>query len=202
MPAPPDMLVDAFVATVAQSDDSLWYSQAHPPAPEFHQGVDPQDWDRILWAPARVATARSHLRPILDRLERPLPRLYERLVLNYRWPEVFLHRIRLKGNGPGPDLSDLTGELFADPAFNEILIPQGFLPFAFGAERDEWSYDPVCFDLNGLNADGDCRILRFEHESILSCGKVGEVRTLWPSLNAWMADTVEAESGNQRLRRP
>lgn len=192
MHAPPNDLVEAFVSTFARLDDSLWYTNAHPPAHEFAQGIDPQDWDRIFWSPARLATKKSSLHPILDRIPRPFPKLYEYLVLNYRWPEVFLHRIRLKGNPPGSDLGGLAKELFADPAFDALLVAQGFLPFAFGAEGDQWSYDPVCFDLNSLDADGDCPILRFEHEAILSFGKIGEVWKLWHSLEAWMTDTISA----------
>jgi hypothetical protein len=165
-------LVDAFVSTFPRLEDGLWYTHEHPPPPEFAQGIDPEDWDRILWHPAHSVTEKECLRPILDQLQRPLPKLYEHLVLNYRWPEVTLHRIRLKANLPGLDLSGLARELFADPAFNSPLVSHGYLPFAFGAEGDEWSYDPVCFDLNALNQYGDCPILRFEHESILSFDKV------------------------------
>jgi hypothetical protein len=97
-----------------------------------------------------------------------------------------------QGKSFGAELGGLAGDLFADRSFNSHLVSQGYLPFALGAEGDEWSYDPVCFDLNAINDYGECRILRFEHESILSFDYVGEVWTLWPSLEAWMTDTINA----------
>ncbi len=185
-------LVDAFVGTFVALDDGVLYTHGDPPPDELNAGIDPKDWNRLHWKPARVVTEKTHLQPIYDRLPRPFPRLYEHLVLNYRWPEVNLHRIRLKSNPPGPGLSGLARELFSDPAFESVLVSQGFVPFAFGAEGDEHSYDPVCFELCNLNADADCPILRFEHESILCFDKIGEVRTLWPSFEALMMDTIHA----------
>jgi hypothetical protein len=150
-----------------------------------------------------IPTERAQLRPIRDRLSRPLPRLYENLVLNYRWPEVYLHGIRLKANSPGPDLSGLAGALFEDPAFESVLIREGYLPFAYGGgDRGEWSFDPVCFDLNRLRSNCDCPIMRFEHESILCWGKIGEVWQLWPSMEAMMVDTIKAAKERQAQRRP
>lgn len=188
-------LVDAFVSTFVELDNCLFYTHDRPPFPEFNSGIDPEDWNRIRWSPAKFVTEKSQLRPIYDRLPRRLPKLYEHLALNYRWPEVNLHRIRLKANPPGPDLSGLSREIFNEPAFEGVLIAAGFIPFACGAEGDEWSYDPVCFDLNSLNDGEDCRILRFEHESILCHGRIGEVWQLWPSFEALVADTVNAASG-------
>ena len=185
-------LIEAFVATFVRFDNSISYTHSNPPPPEFHQGIDPEDWNCIRWSPARIGSSHELLQPVRDRIGRSLPKLYEQLVLNYRWPELSLHRIRLKANVPGPDLAPLFNELFRDPAFESTLIANFYLPFAFGGEGDEFSYDPICFDLNSLTADGDCRIIRFEHEEILCNNRIGESWELWPSFRVAMLDTVLA----------
>lgn len=180
-------LIAAFVETFVKLDRDHVYTHRRPPLPEFRGEIATQDWNIILWQPAKVATDVSQLRSIEERLGRRLPKLYRYLVLNYRWPEVRLHRVRLYENQPGPDLSALEKMIFNDPVFVEELIGRGFVPFACGAEGDEHSYDPVCFDLRHLEQADNAQIIRLQHEAILSFGQLGRpklfghnLRPSWP----------------------
>jgi len=142
----------------------------HPVTTEFDGGTDPQYSDQ-RWKPALIATYVSALKGLYARIPGPLPPLYEQLVLTYRWLEVYLDdHLRLLGNPPGPDLLGLTQNITADPAFVNVLFPLGLVPFGKAGE----SYDPVCFDLAKRAGDGDCRIVRVEHESVLCDDRVGE----------------------------
>ncbi len=85
--------------------------------------------------------------------------------------------------------------IFRDPEFVDMLIAKGFVPFAYGAEGDEHSYDPVCFDLRGAEPADDSPVVRFDHESILSFSELGNSRFLWPSFEALMAETVADAGG-------
>jgi hypothetical protein len=58
------------------------------------------------------------------------------------------------------------------------LIPAGFVQFGKGPDFD---YDPVCFDLTHRVTDGDCRIVKFDHEEILCNYRLVEVGELAPS---------------------
>jgi hypothetical protein len=155
---------------------------------ELNAGIDPEDWNVIRWRPAAIATDEAHLKDFRGRLGRRLPRLYEQMILSYRWLEVHLHKVRLKANPPGESLEELRRNITADPVFKSLLIHRGFVPFA----HDLNNYDPVCFDLNAMTEDFDCPILRFEHEALLSHDGIGDVWTLWPSVESMMRDTIEA----------
>jgi len=54
-------------------------------------------------------------------------------------------------------------------------------------------YDPICFDLNHYS-NGDCPIVRFEHESILMYDKIGEKKQLFPSFRKMMQAVVTIET--------
>ena len=49
------------------------------------------------WRPARVDLPADALRELYRHVPGPMPPLYERLVLSYRWTEVDVGRVRLLG---------------------------------------------------------------------------------------------------------
>jgi hypothetical protein len=120
-----------------------------------------------------------------------LPRLYESLVLSYRWLEVDLGAYRLVANRPAEDLSPLLECLQEDEALLTTLRPNGYFQFAKGADMD---YDPVCFDFRNRRSGGDCRIVKLDHESILCDGEICEVAELAPSFRALVEETVRRAS--------
>lgn len=120
----------------------------------IEQKVD--EWDswssELKWQPKCIETSPERLAPLYSRIAGRFPFLYEQLVLSFRWLEVDLKVIRLLGNPPGPDFTDLTQAIFNDPVIADVLIPAGFIPFA----RSSINYDPICFDLNAMPRQRDC----------------------------------------------
>lgn len=178
-----DQLIADFMAAL---ETDQFFDHRNPPPDELNAGIDPQDWNRLRWAPARIETSRSLLAPIYDRLRKPFPPLYERFILTWRWLDVSTDLIRIFPNPPGPNLEGLERQVFNEPVFNQHLVAAGYIPFGL----DINTYDPVCFDTNRSLTDGDCMVVKFEHEAMLSFGRIGESWILWPSCRAMMISSA------------
>jgi hypothetical protein len=171
---------------VAQQDSAL-SELGTGPADEF--GFQP-------WRPLPFKTEASALEPLYAELPAPFPSLYEKLVLSYRWAEVELGLYALVANPPGADLGALLTKMVRDPNLWEMLIPAGFIQFAKGPGLD---YDPVCFDTRSRNKSGDYRIVKIDHEGILSNYRVKIVDELAPSFEQLVLDTVERAKSIQAV---
>jgi hypothetical protein len=115
----------------------------------------------VQWRPIRTNTAPSSLEPLYEQLPARFPKLFEQLLLSYRWAEVDLGTWRLLANPPGPDLSVFFEQMSHDPALWSSLLPLGYVQFAKGPDVD---YDPVCFDTKSRKKNGECRIVKIDHE--------------------------------------
>jgi hypothetical protein len=179
-------LVDEFVASFTRLDGLIVRSGLVPP-PELQT-----DWiDGIeRWRPVAVHTDRAALAPVYRRLSRRFPRLYERLILSYRWLEVDLHLLRLLANPPGPTLEPLIQGIFRDPKFVKVLIPKGYIPFAIASD----SYDPICFDMTRPTKHDDCAIVRFEHEPILCDEQIRNSEEIKPSFRSLVLGILGVQS--------
>jgi hypothetical protein len=166
--------------------DSLTAPQEHPPPDELCTGIDHSRWGWLQWRPAKVSTGRADLGAIYNRIPRSFPELYERLVLSYRWLEVNLEALVLLANPPGPTLAGLANEILRDRIFVDVLIPNGYVPFA---RQSDGCYDPLCFDLNSMKM-GDCPIIRFEHEAILCHLRIGASEQVFPSFRELIRATI------------
>lgn len=181
-------LIRRFVATFERLDELIAFHDAPPPS-ELSAGIDPDDWNVIRWQPAPVATPTEALSLLHARTPGCLPRLYERLILSYRWLEVDLRICRLLANPPADDLQPLVDRMFADPVLNDTLIPSGFVRFALASD---YCYDPICFDLN-RSVKGDCPVVRFNHESILMHDSLGETEQLFDSFRDLMLTVLDID---------
>jgi hypothetical protein len=130
------------------------------------------------------------------RLPFRFPRLYEELVLSYRWAEVNLDLVELLPNPPGPDLSTLERAIFRDPGLVEVLIPNALVQFG---KAGGGHYDPVCFDMR-RRSKADAPIVRVEHEAILCHRRLGEVDEIAPSFRD-LVERVIARASERRTRR-
>lgn len=186
-------LVASFVGTFCKLNGGCWTPHDKPPPDELNAGIDPHDWRHILWRPAAIQVGVDGLKSFYHSLPSTLPPLYERLITSWRWLEVDLHRIRLFANPPGPALDGLAENIFSDPVFVSHLVKNGFVPFAFdsGERSDQHTYNPVCFDTNHRNERGDCPIMGFEHESMLSFDRLGDSWVLWPSFRDLIMETIK-----------
>jgi hypothetical protein len=118
-----------------------------------------------------------------------LPRLYEKLICGYRWACVELNGYRLLANPAGPGLGMLYESMRGnDPAIFDGLAAQGFVPFAKGPDL---RHDPICFAL-ARRRNGDCPIVRFDHEAILTRGKPGPAIAVADSFRELTARTIAA----------
>jgi hypothetical protein len=134
-----------------------------------------------------VRTSPEALRDLRAVLPAPLPPLYERLILTYRWPESDLGEFRLLANPVGPRLTGLLEEMKRDSVLWDELIPRGWIRFGKGAGLN---YDPVCFDIRRRRRDGDYRIVQLDHEEILCHSRIKEVAELALSFRELVEKTV------------
>jgi hypothetical protein len=180
-------LLEKYVATFSKLDemvvDIVWF----PPAGALVVGDSDLD-DFKHWQPARVNTPPSDLEEIYSKVPARFPRLFERMVLSYRWAEVDLGTYRLLANPPGPTLGGLLRQMSQAPEIWASLIPAGFIQFGKGADLD---YDPVCFDIKSRKQGGECRIVKIDHEQILCYNRVKVVAELAPSFYQLVLQTID-----------
>jgi hypothetical protein len=156
-----------------------------PPA-EFGVDIDPRS-GCYKWKPLQYKTSRAALSELYQKVPGPFPSLYEHLVLNFRWLEVFLsENLRLISNPPAPMLRPLLAHMTQDARLVEALYPLRLVPFAKAGS----SYDPICFDLSVEAWGSDCRIFRVDHESILCDGRVGNKSMIFESFRSLVTAVV------------
>src|ERR1700738_169840 len=71
--------------------------------------------------------------------------------------------------------TSLSTPVFRDPGISVPLLRAGFVQFGRPATG---SYDPVCFDLNRNSKDGECPVVRLDHEVALMQERVQVVADL------------------------
>jgi hypothetical protein len=181
-------LLSEFVACFGRWDELTLWRNPELATSELATGEEDEIGTK-LWRPLRFGTPPAALDSLYKVLPARLPRLYERLVLSYRWAAVDLQRYSLLANPPGPDLSGLLQAMSKDPGLWEALLPAGYIPFGRGPDMD---YDPVCFDFRRGHSDQDCRIVKIDHEEILCHYRVKEVAELAPTFRELVWQTIEA----------
>jgi hypothetical protein len=181
-------LIDNFVATFEKVDDLSISADLNPEASKLAVGDFEED-GFSQWRPIQVATEPSALEVLYAKLPARFPPLYERLVLSYRWAEVDLGLLRLLANPPGPSVAALGEEIARDQAMQEVLVLNQCLQFGRGPDYD---YDAVCFDWSRRLPDGDCPVVKIDHEEILCNRRFKIVAELAPSFRALMERVIAA----------
>jgi len=185
-----EVLIEKYVASFEKLDDRVAVKEIFPIAWELAVG-EPDEYGEKHWRPAKVVTDKSALELIYAQLPGRFPRLYEELLLSYRWAEVDLSTYTLLSNPPGNDLSRLLRDLAPDPLSN-ALLPAGYVQFAKGPDVD---FDPVCFDYNSRRQGGDCKIVKIDHEEILCNNRIKVIAELAYSFRELVEQTIRtAES--------
>jgi hypothetical protein len=161
-----DQLLEHFVAKFAELDDLSFWPHIDPIAAHFSTGeVNP--YGGQTWRPIRLDTDAADLDPIYAKLPARLPKLFERLLLSYRWAEVHLDTFTLFANPAGPGLGGWLEQVSHDRPLWDLPIRAGYIPFGKGPDMD---YDRVCFDLSSRTKKQECRVVKIDHEEIL-CNK-------------------------------
>ncbi|HXV81466.1 MAG TPA: hypothetical protein VEG60_16435 [Candidatus Binatia bacterium] len=132
------------------------------------------------WSPIAFATNTDALSALYKVIPGRLPRLFEQLLLSYRWLRVDIHEVTLLGNPPGPGLSGFQQEMMRDPHLYPALLSNRLVEFGKAAGG---SYDPICFDLKRTKT-GDCPIVRIEHEAVLVNGRATVLNEVAPNFRA------------------
>lgn len=182
-----EKLLDRFVVSFDKFHEMIAIEDIDPVAWQLGIGeADKSGWKE--WRPMKLTTPPSALEPIYAEVPARFPRLYEDLVLSYRWAEVDLGRYRLLANPPGQDLFGLLHTMSRDVVLWKALLPAGFIPFAKGPDLD---YDRVCFDIGTRRHGGDCRIVKIDHEEIICNNRIKVVAELATGFVQLVMDTIE-----------
>lgn len=151
------------------------------------------EYDQQHWQPRQITTSPSALQGLYKGLGLPgegstrFPRLYEALLLSYRWLEVYLGNYRLLPNEPAEDFTPLLSAMCANAYLRATLMANGYVQFGKAEGLD---YDPVCFDFRHRQKNGDCRIVRLDHEAIACYGRIGTITELAPNFRSLVLDTI------------
>jgi hypothetical protein len=170
-----DELLDAFMSW-PRADSRFVSKYFLPPgvAADDLTSMLAEPWNArgaTTWQLTRVQARDGALDGFNAVLPGSLPPLYLRLVCRFHFGEAefsesglpSLRRVRLLPNFP-PALDGLMAAMQRDPMMWCVLTSHGYVEFGKGAEP---SYDAICFDLNRRLPDGDCPVVRLDHEEIL-----------------------------------
>ena len=142
--------------------------------------------------PKHIATPESALQGLYRRIPSRLPRLFEQLLLTYRWPEAELGPFLLLANPPGDDLDGFADQSQRDKGLADTLVPARYVQIGRGPYGN---YDPVCFDLR--RSDGrDCPIVQIDHEEILCNHRIRPVAELARSFRGLVHNLVMAKKSD------
>ena len=180
-------LLEKYIATFPIFDEMVADEFSLPAAIQLAvEDVDKHG--RRLWKPVKIETAQSQMQELYAELPARFPKLFEGMLLSYRWAEVDLGTYRLLANPPGDDFNGFFQQMTNNPFLWDTLLPAGFIPFGKGPDLD---YDPVCFDIKTRRQGGDCRIVKIDHEEILCSNRVKVVAELAPSFYRLVLQTIE-----------
>jgi hypothetical protein len=181
-----DLLLKQFIVKFEQLDE-LVANEFDPIAWQLRTGPADQ-YGYQAWRPIEAITDAASLEPIYAKVPARFPRLFERMLLSYRWAEVHLPSFTLFGNPPGTDLSGWLKEISRDAILWDFLLRAGYIPFAKGPDMD---YDRVCFDLKSRKKNRDAKIVKIDHEQILCNDRLRIVAEVAPSFRELVQQTID-----------
>ena len=190
-----EQLLERYIATFEKLDEMI-VDEFSIPSTELLAVDEEDEYGRRRWKPIKFKTQQPFLQEIYAELPDNFrfPRLFEQLLLSYRWATVDLGNYRLFANPPGEDLNGFFQQM-TSPDLWETLLPASFIPFGKGPDLD---YDPICFDMKSRKQGGDCRIVKIDHEQILCNYRIKIIAELAPSFYQLVTQTIEL--ANKALR--
>ena len=180
-------LLERFVDKFGELSGLRFYPDTDPVAREFSTGKnDTYDLEEN-WKPVRISTDVSALESLQSRLPARLPKLFERLLLNFRWAEVDLDLYTLTANPLGNDLSRWLSEASRDKFLWNFHLRSGYIPFAKGHDMD---YYRIRFETKSRKKGDECRIVKIDHEEVLCNERIKIVSELAPSFRSLVERTI------------
>lgn len=150
-------------------------------------------WDEndnaINYHVEEITTHPDQLQSIYKYLPARFPKLYETLILNFRWDHYADTELcRFYPNPVGEDFSGLKTLMFKDKFLADFCLQHGYLPFGAGPDMN---YDRFCFDLN-RPLQNDYPIVCVDHEDVLSYHKIGKPIKISSSFEKFVEETINA----------
>ncbi len=125
-------LLQRFVDKFGELSCLRFFPATDPVAKEFGVGKNSEYDVEENWRPVRVTTDSSALDELYSKLPARLPKLFEHLLLNFRWAEVDLDLYTLSANPLGTDLTRWLAQASRDNFLWTFLLRSGYIPFGKG----------------------------------------------------------------------
>lgn len=164
---------------------------------DFTQKFSAPDGEDASELVTHVVTDPSALLEIYGTLPGKFPKLFEELLLNYRWAQAVVGGLRLFANPPGNGYRGLLKEITNDKIVYEVCTANGYLQFALG---EDGSYDPVCFDLK-KRVSKQIAVVRLDHEDILCRKRIRVLEIVAPSFEGLVESTMSGTSNSLNLHK-
>ena len=161
---------------------------------EFHRDTKPfvvaekNDLGFKKWRPLRFYTPPEKLDEIYQTTKGRFPKLFEELLLSYRWLEVDLTYITLLPNLVSEDLKGFLYEIKKDKFMSKVLLENNFIQFAKGPGGN---YDPICFEVDNKKEINDYRIVQIDHEELLCKERIKIVKEISKSMHELMKKIIK-----------
>jgi hypothetical protein len=182
-----DQRIDAFVEKI-NALPREWASDTDIP-PSLRLGSSEGGWrydwriqkrDDIDWIEALEAN-----------LPGPLSPSFRSLVTRYVYPAFSVGGLWLFANTREQASNDWRIWLWQDKYLSRGLLTNGCIQFA---RPDTGSYDPICFDTRNRAKDGECPIVRIDHEGILCDDRLVIISQVAPSFSDFVEDYLAERS--------
>jgi hypothetical protein len=171
---------------VIRSSEHTWFFPGHLQVPAELESSALNDLGMARWSAVILPTEPAALSTLYESVPGPLPRLFEQMLLSYRWFRVGIPGVELHGNPPGPGLDGFKEEILRDANLFPVLFSHRLVEFGKAAGGH---YDPICFDLNRRRS-GDSPIVRVDHEAILMNRRVRVMSEVAPGFRAFAEKAV------------
>mgnify|MGYP001556965261 CR=1 FL=1 len=118
------------------------------------------------------------------------PKLFIKLYNSFSFDEFDSTPLTFLGNNDFNEGEEIVDYFENNLSFIRECCDLGYLPFA---RHETGSYDPICFDLGSKNlSDGDCKIVRLDHEHILQFNNAIIIENIAISLYDFMKSKVDS----------
>jgi len=188
-----DLLLARYVKCFERFDEMLSYGGMNSAADELALPTA-NELGQIGWRPRRVEPNPELLDVLYRRIPTRFPRLFERLLLTFRWAEVSLDTYSLMENPVGPNLDGFYTAISKDRGLWDPLASAGFIRFGKGPDMN---YDPICFDMNSRRKSGEMKVVRIDHEEVLCNMRIKIVSELAPNFESLVRGTIAAAGEKQ-----
>jgi len=183
-------LLERFVSKFQELADLDFFPDLDPVAKQLSVGTI-REFDQLeRWRPIQVTTDLAALDSLYQSLPGRLPKLFEHLLLHFRWAEVDLDLYTLSPNPPGNDLSGWLAQASRDKVMWPFLLRAGYIPFGKGPHMH---YDQICFETKSRKKGDECRIVQIDHEEVLCNERLKVVREIAPTFRSLVEQTIARE---------